>query len=119
MIVAIQATRNFNDYPVFLSGIGRAMRSMDQDDKVLEVYSAGPVNLNAMALEFLNVSEQGLKARGIKHKLIKIPPTWLEDNITKIDYFAFFSNPKEPQSPIVKIADAKDVPVGIFRYYKN
>ena len=71
---------------------------------------------NAMAIEFLNVSERSLKARGIKTKFIKIPPKWIEDNINTIDYFAFFSKPKEKLSPLVDLADSKDVEVGVYRY---
>ena len=116
MIVAIQATRNFNDYPVFLRAMGTAMSAMNDEDTIIQVFSAGPVNLNAMAQEFLNVSERSLKARGIKTKFIKVPPSWIEENIKTIDYFAFFSKPKEPVSPLVDLADAKDVSVGVYRY---
>jgi hypothetical protein len=67
-------------------------------------------------MEFVNVSERSLKARGIKIRLIKVPPKWIEQNITTIDYFAFFSKPKEPVSKLVDLADAKDVNVGVYRY---
>lgn len=116
MIVAIQATRNFNDYPVFLRAMGTAMSALEDTDGIIEVYSAGPHNLNAMAMEFLNVSERSLKARGIKTKFIKVPASWIEDNIKQVDYFAFFSKPKEAVSPLVDLADAKDVSVGVYRY---
>jgi hypothetical protein len=34
----------------------------------------------------------------------------------EMDYFAFFSVPKEPEGYLVKEAKDKDVEVGIFRY---
>ena len=116
MIVAIQGTRAFNDYSVFLRGMGTAMYKMGDEDKEITILSAGPSQVNAMALEFKNVSERSLKARGIKIKFVKIPPKWIEENINKINYFAFFSNQKEPISHQVKVADAKDVDVDVYRY---
>lgn len=116
MIVAIQATRGFNDYSVFLTGIGNAMNQLAKEDKEIFIYSAGPANLNSMGMEFTNVSERGLKARGIKIKFLKIPPSWIDTNLTDINYFAFFANKKEPLSPQVVKADAKDANVWVYRY---
>lgn len=116
MIVAIQATRSFSDYSIFLRAMGTAMKDLKDGDSQILIHSAGPYQLNAMAMEFVNVSERSLKARGIKIKLIKVPPTWIEHNIKEIDYFAFFSKPKETPSYLVDLADAKDVQVGVYRY---
>lgn len=116
MIVAIQGTRNFNDYNIFLRAIGTAMSSMDEDDKRLTIFSAGPSNINAMAMEFTNVSERSLKARGIRIKLVKVPPKWIKENMSDVDYLAYFSKPKEPVSDLVDVAEDKDIEVGIYRY---
>jgi hypothetical protein len=116
MIVAIQATRGFSDYPVFLKGIGHALNQIESDDKDISIYSAGPVNLNNMATEFVNVSERSFKGRGIKTKLYKVPPSWIDENTSKISHFVFFANKKEPLSPQVEKADAKDANVWVHRY---
>ena len=116
MIVAIQGTRNFNDYSIFLRAMGTAMSGMKSGDDSITVFSAGPAQLNSMGMEFVNVSERSLKARGIRIKLVKVPPSWIEENIHQIDYFAFFSKPKETLSPLVDIADSKNVEVGVYRY---
>lgn len=116
MKVVIQGTRSFNDYTVFLRAMGTALRSIPEDDKEFLVFSAGPVNINQFGLEFMNVNERSMKGYGIKTKFVKVPPSWIEENIHEIDYFAFFSKPKEPISKQVKIADQKDVEVGVYRY---
>ena len=116
MIIAIQGSKSFDDYSVFLRAMGTAMSYLDQEDSQILIYSAGPMGLNAMATEFCNVSERGLKARGKKIKLVKIPPKWIEQNIHQIGYFAYFSKPKETPSSLVDFADAKDVNVGVYRY---
>lgn len=116
MIVAIQGTRSFNDYNVFLRAMGTALSSMDKNDKEFLIFSAGPVNINSMGLEFANVSERSLKARGIKIRLNKVPPSWVKQNLKDIDYFAFFSKPKEPVSELVELAEDKDIELGIYRY---
>jgi hypothetical protein len=116
MIVAIQGTKTFNDYPVFLRAMGTALSEMKDEDKEFYIYSAGPAQINSMALEFSNVSERSLKARGIRIKMIKIPPSWIKQNIHSIEYFAFFSKQKEPVSSLVSYAESKDARVGVYRF---
>lgn len=116
MIVAIQGTKNFSEYDIFLRGIGNALRSIPEGETEFTIMSAGPVNINRFALEFSNVSERSLKARGVKIKLVKIPADWIKTNINKVDYFLFFSKPKESLSDLVDLAEAKDIEVGVYRY---
>lgn len=116
MIMAIQGSRNFEDYNVFLRAMGTALSMLDENDKTFIIYSAGPFRIHDMGLEFSNVSERGLKARGVRIKFIKTYPSWIEKNIALIDYLAYFSKPKEPVSTLVDLAEAKDVEVGIYRY---
>ena len=116
MIVAIQGTTGFNLYPAFLRAMGVALYQLPEEDKEFYIYSAGPAHINSMCMEFSNVSERGLRARGIKIKMIKIPPSWIKENIHSVNYFAFFSKPKEPVSTIVSYAESKDTKVGIYRY---
>jgi hypothetical protein len=116
MIVAIQGTRNFSDYNVFLRAMGTALSSAKAGDTEFYLYSAGPVNINTMAMEFSNVSERSLKSRGIKIKMLKVPPSWIKENIYDVEYFAYFSKPKEPTSDLVSFAESKDVEVGVYRY---
>ena len=89
MIVGIQGSKNFTDYNVFLRAMGVALSMLPEEDTDILVASAGPLNINNMGMEFVNISERSLKARGIRIKLIKIPPSWIKDNIHSIDYFAY------------------------------
>lgn len=116
MIVGIQGSKNFNDYNIFLRAMGVALSSLPEGDTEVLVASAGPLNINNMGMEFVNISERSLKARGIKIKLIKVPPKWIKDNIHSVGYFAYFSKPKEPISELVDFAEAKDIEVGVYRY---
>jgi hypothetical protein len=96
--------------------MGTALSEMKDEDREFYIYSAGPAQINSMALEFSNVSERSLKARGIRIKMIKIPPSWIKENIHNIEYFAFFSKPKEPVSSLVSYAESKDTRVGVYRF---
>jgi hypothetical protein len=96
--------------------MGTALSEMKDEDKEFYIYSAGPAHINSMAMEFSNVSERSLKARGIRIKMIKIPPSWVKENIHSIEYFAFFSKPKEPVSSLVSYAESKDTRVGVYRF---
>jgi hypothetical protein len=116
MIIAVHGTKNFDDYSIFLRAMGTAMSYLDKEDNEILLYTAGPYQINAMVMEFANVSERSLKARGKKIRVIKIPPKWIEQNVHEIGYFAYFSKPKETPSYLVDFADAKDVNVGVYRY---
>lgn len=117
MNLVIQGTKNFSDYSIFLSAMRTAMIILqEQESDNLTVFSAGPVKVNNMAREFINVTERSLKSRGVKTKLVNIPPKWIDKNLADIDYFVYLCNPKESVSPQVEVARAKDVEVGIYRY---
>lgn len=116
MIVAVQGTSNFSDYSVFIRAMGVALSGMGEEDNKFLIYSAGPARVNSFVLEFSNISEKGMKSRNRKIKSYKIPPSWIEDNMESIDYFAFLSNPGEPVSKLVSKAELSNVEVGIFRY---
>jgi hypothetical protein len=116
MIVGVQATKSFNDYQVFLRAMGVALSGVSDDDPYFYIYTAGPAQLNSMVMEFVNVSERGMKSRGKKIKMYKVPPTWIEENIDQFNYLAFLSTPKESVSRLVKEAESKNIEIGIFRY---
>jgi hypothetical protein len=114
MNVAVQGTREFSDYNVFMRAMGVALSSCD--DEEFNVYSAGPAQINSFTSEFCNLSEHGLRQRGIKVKFYKIPPSYIEDNIDSFDYFAFLSTPNQRPSKLTASAELAGVEVGIFRY---
>lgn len=116
MNVVIQGTNEFNDYNVFLRAMGVAMSSMHEEDTELNLYSVGPAKINSMSMEFVNLSERGMKARGRKIKLYKVPPSWVEENMEYMNYIAFLSNPKQTVSKLVAKAELQNIEVGIFRY---
>jgi hypothetical protein len=116
MIIAVQGSKDFDDYHVFLRAMGVAMSSMSKDDKEVYIYSVGPARINSMVLEFCNLSERGIKARGMKMKNYKVPSEWILENMEYINYFAFLSKPKQSVSKLVSEAELKGIEVGIFRY---
>jgi hypothetical protein len=116
MILAVQGSKSFNSYDIFLRAMGSALYDMDPEDSKILIYSAGPRRINEMSLEFSNVSERGLKGRGISIKTNKVPAYWIEDNLHIFDMVIYLSKPKEPESKLVKIAEAKDVDVRVYRY---
>lgn len=116
MIVAVQGTNDFDDYNIFIRAMGVALSGMQEDDKEFVIYSAGPARVNAFVSEFSNLSERGMKARGRKIKFYKVANVWLEENINQLNYFAFLSRPKQPNSKLVDVAEKNNIEVGIFRY---
>lgn len=114
MNVAVQGTKEFSDYTVFMRAMGVALSSLD--DQEFNVYTAGPANVNSFTAEFCNLSEGGLKRRGIKVRYYKVPPSFIEENISDFDYLAFLSTPNQRPSQLVASAELSGVEVGIFRY---
>lgn len=116
MIVGVQGTNSFNDYQVFLRAMGVALSSMPENDEFFYIYSAGPAKINSMVMEFTNVSEKGMRSRGKKIKMFKVPPSWISENISSFNYFAYLAKPKEGNSKLVADAELNNIEVGIFKY---
>ena len=116
MRVAVHGTTDFDDYQVFLRAMSVALSGMKDGDKEFTVYSAGPAAINSFVSEFCNLSERGMKSRGRKIKFYKVANSWIEENMSYVNYFAFLSKPKQPVSRLVSIAEKNNVEVGIFRY---
>jgi hypothetical protein len=116
MNVVVQGTNDFNDYSVFIRAMGVAMSGMNSDDTEFNIYSVGPARINSMVSEFCNLSERGMKARGMKIKYFKVPASWVTENLEYVNYLAFLSKPKQAVSKLVAEAELKNIEVGIFRY---
>ena len=116
MIVGVQGTSSFDNYNIFLRSMAVALSELEEQDKDFLVYSAGPNNINMMAMEFTNLSERGMKSRKKNIKFFKVTPEWLEENIKDINYFAFFSLPNEQQSKLVEKALNQNIETAIFSY---
>jgi hypothetical protein len=116
MIVGVQGTNSFDNYNVFLRSMAVALSELLEEDKNFHIYSAGPNNINMMAMEFANLSEKGMKLRGKSIKFIKVTPQWLEENISELDHFAFLSNPKEPVSKMVHISKLNNINTNVYTF---
>lgn len=114
MNVAVQGTKEFSDYNVFLRAMGVALS--DIDDTEFNVYTVGPAQINSFTAEFCNRSENSLKQRGIKVRFYKVPTSFIEENLDSFDYFAFLSTPNQRPSRLAASAELKGIDVGIFRY---
>jgi hypothetical protein len=93
-----------------------ALSAMQDGDKEFTVYSAGPASINSFVSEFCNLSERGMKSRGRKIRFYKVPASWVEENISSVNYLAFLGKPKQAVSRLVTTAEKNNIEVGIFRY---
>jgi hypothetical protein len=116
MILGVQGTKNFGDYSTFLHAMAVAMRRMEDQDNELLIYSAGPANINNHVAEFCNVSERGFKSRGKTIKFFRVPPSWIEKNMGKIDYVFFLGKKEDTTSRLISKAEREGVDVHVFRY---
>jgi hypothetical protein len=118
MMVVVQATNEFKDYTVFLRAMGVVLSGMSQDDNELAIYAVGSKDSKVaeFAMEFCNVSEKGMKLRGKKISMYKTTDAWINEYLTQMNYFAFFSNTKQSTSVLAKKAKEQGVELGIFQY---
>ena len=116
MIIGVQGSRDFDDYNIFLRAMGTALSTIKEADNEVIIYSAGPSKINAMSMEFSNIVERSMKARGFKIKMFKAPLKWMKANIDNIDYFVYLSKPKENLSELATLADKKGIELGVYRY---
>ena len=114
MNIAVQGTKEFSDYTIFLRAMGVALS--DVEDGEFNVYTAGPAQINSYTAEFCNRSENSLKQRGIKIRFYKVPASFIEENAESFNYFAFLSAPNQRPSRLAATMELSGVEVGIFRY---
>lgn len=116
MIVAVQGSKTFDDYSVFMRSMAVALSSLKGDDDDMTIYTVGPHKVSSFIAGFVNLSEDGLKARGKTIKRYSVSHRWVEDNINKIDYFVYLANPDEHMSRLARTAERSGCEVGMFRY---
>lgn len=117
MIIGVQGSLTFDSYQVFMRAMYVAMSERKPEDKQILIYSAGPAKVNSFVAEFSNIIENSLKSRGIKIRFFKVPPSWMQENMEKINYFAFLSKPSERESKVAEaIKDSKLVEYGWFKF---
>ena len=114
MNIAVQGTKEFSDYNIFLRAMGVALS--DVNDGEFNVYSAGPAQINSFTAEFCNRSENSLKQRGIKVRYYKVPASFIEENAGSFGYFAFLSAPNQRPSRLTASMELAGVETGIFRF---
>jgi len=114
MIIAVQGTKSFADYETFMRAMGVAL-SQPNSESVIEVWSAGPHNVNNYTAAFCNSAENYLKQKGYKVLFKKLPASYIQENISYVSYLAYFSSKNEKASPLVATAELQDIEVGIFR----
>tara|TARA_R110001606_G_scaffold356797_1_gene508176 strand:- start:1072 stop:1431 length:360 start_codon:yes stop_codon:yes gene_type:complete len=119
MKVVIQGNKLFDSYEQILRGLGTALHSANtKGDKEFIVFCAGPTNITDRVKEFLNVSENSLKAYKVRHKLVRVPPKWIMEHSYEVDYMIYFAMPKEPIPEVVKFCDRKDIENFVYRQYQ-
>lgn len=115
MVIAVEGTKSFSDYDIFMRAMGIALSN--NTDSEITIWSAGPHTVNSFTAAFCNSSENFLKQKGFKIKFSKAPIFWVADNLSYVNYFAFFSAPKESLSKLAQQAELlESCELGIFRY---
>lgn len=116
MIIAVEGTKTFDNYDIFMRAMGVAL-SKPEVDQDIQVWSLGPHKINSFTASFCNSSESFLKNKGFRISFYKVAHSWVAENLQSVNYYAFFSLPKEPESRMCKAAQELGVgEVGIFRY---
>tara|TARA_B110000259_G_scaffold180550_1_gene221432 strand:- start:3115 stop:3480 length:366 start_codon:yes stop_codon:yes gene_type:complete len=108
MKIVIQGTRNFKDYEIFLTGMRYVIERREPTDTQLTFYAAGPANINAMLLGFINITENTMKSNGVRAKIVRLPHSEIQKKLPEVDKFLFFCLPKEPGTNLVKYFQDKD-----------
>ena len=99
MIIVVEGTKLFDDYELFMRGMGVALSDTNMDNEI-QVWTLGPHKINHFTAGFCNLSSRYLKGVGKKIRFSKITYDYAKQNVDYINYYAFFSNPKESLSLI-------------------
>ena len=115
MIIAVEGTKEFQDYETFMRAMGVALSNPSLDSDI-QVWSLGPHKINSFTAAFCNSSEHFLKLKGFKISFYKVAHQWVAENLNSVNYYAFFSLPKENESRMCRAAQlVEGCEVGIFR----
>ena len=114
MIIAVEGTKTFSDYDTFMRAMGVAL-SQENNEPVIEVWSAGPHKVNSFTAAFCNSSENFLRQKGFRIVFKKVTPDFISSHIDNVDYLAFFSKKNEPVSRLTASAELHGTEIGIFR----
>ncbi len=115
MIIAVEGTKGFSDYEIFMRAMGVALSNPTVDSEI-QVWSLGPHKINSFTAAFCNSSEHFLKLKGFKISFYKVAHQWVAENLNSVNYYAFFSLPKENESRMCRAAQlVEGCEVGIFR----
>jgi hypothetical protein len=116
MNVAVQGTKEFSDYNIFLRAMGVALSGLPEADKYFNIYSVGPTQINSFTAEFSNRSENGLRQRGVKVRFYRVPVLFIEENVSYFNYFVFLCNADQKPSKLTALMELNNIETGIFRY---
>ena len=114
MIIAVEGTKSFSNYETFMRAMGVALSTPNKTDTI-EVWSAGPHKINSFTAAFCNSSENFLRSQGYRVTFKKLPASAIEQQISEVDYLAYFSGRKESLSRLIGTAQLAGTEVGIFR----
>lgn len=116
MIIVVEGTKTFNDYEIFMRGMGVALSNKSIDSNI-SVWSLGPHKINSFTAAFCNSSENFLKQKGFKIRFHKVNAKWVAENIYSINQYLYFSLPSESASKMCKAAqEIEGCEVAIFKY---
>lgn len=116
MIIVVEGTKTFSDYEIFMRAMTVALSTPNETSEI-QVWSLGPHKINSFTAAFCNSAENYLKSKGFKVSFSKINTDWVRKNIEFVNYYAYFSLPKEPLSKFaVYMQQQETFETGIFRY---
>ena len=110
----MQGHKDFNDYPVFMRAMAVAMSGYEGDK--IEVFSLGPINVNQFVAQFCNISEDGMRGRGMSIRFYTRPYSWAKDYIGDMNYVAYLAGKPRFVPPVIKLANEYEVENGIFLF---
>jgi S-methylmethionine-dependent homocysteine/selenocysteine methylase len=116
MVIVVEGTKSFSDYELFMVGMAKAL-SHPMNESRIQVWTLGPHKINSFTAAFCNSSEDYLKQKGFKVSFSKVNLDWVKSNIEYVDFFGYFSLPKEPESKAMSYMQKQEgLQVGWFRY---
>jgi hypothetical protein len=116
MVIVVEGTKAFSNYELFMTGMSIALSSKIVGSDI-QVWSLGPHKINSFTAAFCNTTENYLKSKGFKVSFSKVNTDWVRKNLDYVDFYGFFSLPKEPFSKFASFMDnQEEIDVRIFRY---
>lgn len=121
MRILVYGSENFENYGTFMRGVVVAIQdNLLANDKLIEVYTAGPHKINNFTAEFINRSEDMFRQNKVKTRFSRVRKSEVIENFDAYDFDHVLSFNTKTDNRFFDVlldkAESKNVKASCYKY---